>query len=379
MKVYRIVDWEKNYECNRTREVKEVRWIPVPVKQDGYGYCVLTATNGAARLGAWLAILQTAAKSQVRGTLLRDGRHAHTAESIALKARISAKDVEDAINVCLGHDVGWIEVIDIEGDTPKEEEQPATFSQEGATRSRKCALHNSTLHNKTVQDMVGGVGDATVPQPDKHSTAQSVADDRPGRRSPPAMADADWVGKNSEEYRAQGVDVEREHVKATQWCKANGKPLTVRRFVNWLNRSIDSADYRRARSSERASAASRAATSDEPDWAKLYRSTYKARQGVDVALFESAVKSAHKNLNTERARALLAKCISRLEHNKARDSFYCPTPGELAREVGEQIKRDKMLADYERTKAQQGTHPPASLCGEVAGFSEANKEVDRDE
>ena len=260
MKVYRIVDWEKNYECNRTREVKDVRWIPVPVKQDGYGYCVLTAQNGAARLGAWLAILQTAAKSQVRGTLLRDGRHAHTAESIALKARISAKDVEDTINVCLGHDVGWIEYVDIQDDATQPKEQPATLSQEGATRSHKCALHNRTLHNKTIQDMEGGVGDATVPGSPKHSHAQSGADDRPGRRSPPAMADAEWVSKNSEEYRAQGVDVGREHVKATQWCKANGKPLTVRRFVNWLNRSIDSAEYRRTRSSERASAASRAAT-----------------------------------------------------------------------------------------------------------------------
>jgi hypothetical protein len=33
-----------------------------------------------------------------------------------------------------------------------------------------------------------------------------------------------------------GIDVEREAAKMHNWCKANGKQPTPRRFINWLNR-----------------------------------------------------------------------------------------------------------------------------------------------
>jgi hypothetical protein len=117
MKAYRIVEWDTLYENNRTREMKIMAWVPVPIKHDGYGYGLLTVTNGAARLGAWLAILQTAAKSHPRGTLLRDGRHPHTAESIAVKTRLEPSIIKETIEACLHPDIGWIEVVDIQGDT----------------------------------------------------------------------------------------------------------------------------------------------------------------------------------------------------------------------------------------------------------------------
>jgi len=51
-RLYRIVDWENLYENNRTRNMKNMLWVPVPVKHDGYGYCQLVQELGAAGLGA---------------------------------------------------------------------------------------------------------------------------------------------------------------------------------------------------------------------------------------------------------------------------------------------------------------------------------------
>ncbi len=33
--VYSVVDWSKNYENNRTRELKRMTWLPLPNSFDG--------------------------------------------------------------------------------------------------------------------------------------------------------------------------------------------------------------------------------------------------------------------------------------------------------------------------------------------------------
>jgi hypothetical protein len=115
-KAYRIVDWQSHYENNRTRDMKIMAWVPVPVKHDGYGYCRLVAELGAAGLGAWLAILQTAAKSHPRGTLLRDTFTPHTATSISITTRIDAKIIQKTLDLCCSPDIKWIEVVELQGD-----------------------------------------------------------------------------------------------------------------------------------------------------------------------------------------------------------------------------------------------------------------------
>jgi hypothetical protein len=146
MKTYRITDWDDLYENNRTRGMKTMQWVPVPVKHDGYGYGLLTVSNGAARLGAWIAILQTAAKSHPRGTLLRDGRHAHTAESIAVKTRLAPEIIQETIELCLRPDIGWLEVVEIQGDKilpaenahpPAENAHPPARKGREGNRNRK--------------------------------------------------------------------------------------------------------------------------------------------------------------------------------------------------------------------------------------------------
>lgn len=151
---YRIVDWEHHYENNRTRDMKMMAWVPVPVKHDGYGYCKLVSELGAAGLGSWLAILQTAAKSHPRGTLLRDRKTPHTAESIAVTTRLKPDIIDKTLKLCCSTDIKWIEVVDIQGDKIQTAEiphlpaeiphEPARNGMEEKGNERKGNTHPQT-------------------------------------------------------------------------------------------------------------------------------------------------------------------------------------------------------------------------------------------
>ncbi len=114
MKVYRIKDWDIHYENNRTKEMKEMRWVPIPNSHDGDGYCqMVDGPRGGAVLGAWLACVQTASTCRPRGTLLRKGFQAHTPASLAAKTRLPKADFEEMLKRAVLPSVQWIEVIEI--------------------------------------------------------------------------------------------------------------------------------------------------------------------------------------------------------------------------------------------------------------------------
>jgi hypothetical protein len=115
VKEYRIRDWDKHFENNRTRELKRLEWVPVPNKHDGDGFTdLLDHENGMAHYGAWHLILQVASKCDPRGTLLRDGaggvKTPHTPQSLARITRGSAAVFEQAIERLIT--IGWIESYD---------------------------------------------------------------------------------------------------------------------------------------------------------------------------------------------------------------------------------------------------------------------------
>ncbi len=104
----RISNWSTHFENNRTRELKKMDWVPVPTKQDGDGYTELVShKNGAAHLGAWMAMVQVAAKCETRGTLMRDGRKPHDTTSLARISRLPAAVFAEAIPRLLA--IGWLE------------------------------------------------------------------------------------------------------------------------------------------------------------------------------------------------------------------------------------------------------------------------------
>lgn len=105
---YSIRDWSKHFENNRTRELKELRFVILPNKHDGDGYTeLLDHPNGAAHYGAWVAIVQVASKCEMRGTLSRDGARPHDACSLSRLTRIPASVFEEALPRLVS--IGWVE------------------------------------------------------------------------------------------------------------------------------------------------------------------------------------------------------------------------------------------------------------------------------
>jgi hypothetical protein len=105
---FRIKNWDKYFENNRSREMKRLEWVPVPNKMDGSGYAELVDhPNGAAHLGAWLAIIEIASRNETRGTLVRDGK-IQTPQALARISRLPAALFEEVFDR-LVNEIGWIE------------------------------------------------------------------------------------------------------------------------------------------------------------------------------------------------------------------------------------------------------------------------------
>lgn len=104
---FQITDWDKHYENNRTRDLKQMTWVPMPVKHDGDGYTeLLDHPNGAAHFGAWCALVQVAARCGTRGTLLRGGGMAHDPVSLARVTRIPVSVWKEALPRLVS--IGWV-------------------------------------------------------------------------------------------------------------------------------------------------------------------------------------------------------------------------------------------------------------------------------
>lgn len=120
---YRIKDWNVHFENNRTRELKHLEWVPIPTKHDSDGFTQLMShPNGTAHYGAWVLIVEVAAKCKVRGTLSRHGAGMSQGAAVGVKAY----DSESLSRVCRGSaevfaevlprllEIGWLETVNLE-------------------------------------------------------------------------------------------------------------------------------------------------------------------------------------------------------------------------------------------------------------------------
>jgi len=140
-KMYRIKDWYKLFENNRTRELKRMDWVPVPNRMDGAGYTALVDhPNGAAHLGAWLAMLEISSRQTPRGTFPQEGAGfpQEGAGFPQVLARISRLPVQLFMEVIPRlEQIGWIErVTEIPQDGAGIPQEGAGIPQEGAVPSR---------------------------------------------------------------------------------------------------------------------------------------------------------------------------------------------------------------------------------------------------
>jgi hypothetical protein len=162
--LYRVADWDRHFEKNRTRELKSMTWLSLPTKMDGDGYTQLVEhPNGAAHYGAWIAIVLIASKCDPRGTLVRSSAAPHCSRSLARISRLDPAVFDEALPRLV--DIGWLTAEDVT------ETELATISQEGAAKSHTSAPTGPEITGPeiTEQDITKPGENRTAPRRDSGS------------------------------------------------------------------------------------------------------------------------------------------------------------------------------------------------------------------
>lgn len=109
MNTYSITNWNNLYENSRSRQIKDIDWVPVPNRHDGEGFALVMMGKDAAEIyAAWHLILQVASRCHPRGTLVRDDGTALTPRSLAVKTRGKEAWFEKAFAFLSDPEIGWL-------------------------------------------------------------------------------------------------------------------------------------------------------------------------------------------------------------------------------------------------------------------------------
>jgi uncharacterized phage protein (TIGR02220 family) len=181
MIAYKITNWAKYYENNRTRELKKMAWVPMPNKFDGDGYTYLVDhVNGAAHFGAWCALVEVASRCDVRGTLLRNGGLPHDSESLSRITRLPVKLWNDVLPRLIS--IGWIEkyIIPQEGaGLPQEDAttpHPSANERNGTERNGKNGKNNTLSGGKMPPDGEAAAFIQKQEQEEKRTPVKEIVD-----------------------------------------------------------------------------------------------------------------------------------------------------------------------------------------------------------
>lgn len=115
MTLFRIIDWQKHFENNKSREREACTWVKMPNKQDGMGLQrILAEPDGAALFGIWCLILQKCSRQRSPrfGWLTDDGNeHGEPWDltDLAFQWRQDQAILLRAIDVFCSPRIGWMQ------------------------------------------------------------------------------------------------------------------------------------------------------------------------------------------------------------------------------------------------------------------------------
>jgi hypothetical protein len=121
MKAYHIKDWNVWYESSETRKLKTLTYYGKPNKLVGEGIGhTLAQDDNVALLGTWalLEAFASTSERELRGWLIRNGTPQTAARMAALiGGRVPAATFQRALDHFASPEVGWLEYLDMPGQT----------------------------------------------------------------------------------------------------------------------------------------------------------------------------------------------------------------------------------------------------------------------
>jgi len=224
--VYSVVDWAVNFENCRTREVKTMTWVSLPVtlSPDCVGF-LMARPNGLRNYGLYVWLVQIAANMPKRG-VLEDARGPLTAKRIAMMIRATEAEVQEGLTVLSDPEIGLL--------------------------SRHC----TTLHDVAQIPCMSVLSVLSVPEGTKNEQTPAP---QPGFKYPPGHVDQEftafWNAYPANRQRARTTvrkfwidnDLTRHAPKimaalakdkaSGEWTKDGGK--FVGNLAEWLDRDWD--------------------------------------------------------------------------------------------------------------------------------------------
>lgn len=115
--VYSIRDWERHFEVAQSRKVEgPLSWVALPCKHDGKGFRrIMLREDGAEIYGAWVLIVQVAAKCPKRG-VLADADGPLTVSDLAIKTGCRPEAFDKALKVLTSREIGWMSARELVAD-----------------------------------------------------------------------------------------------------------------------------------------------------------------------------------------------------------------------------------------------------------------------
>lgn len=150
--IYEIVNWDKLYENNRSRQIDNLNWISQPNKHDSLGFRMLMRKpNGLALYGAWCLIVQVASKCQPRGILAKDGNPV-TPEVLSILTGAPVDMFRECLAVAF-RETKWIQIL------ASERQVGVTWVSDACdARARVLSLPSSSSSLPSSSFLEGGMG-----------------------------------------------------------------------------------------------------------------------------------------------------------------------------------------------------------------------------
>lgn len=114
--VYKIRDWDKFFENNKSRIIDQCSFVCMPNKQDGMGLTrIISLKNGASIYGVWCLIVGACSRQRKprQGYLTDDGTVEGLpwdAKDLANRWRQPVELIEEALRVLSSDRIGWLEL-----------------------------------------------------------------------------------------------------------------------------------------------------------------------------------------------------------------------------------------------------------------------------
>ncbi len=149
-RLLRVKNWDQRFENNRSREMKNTSWVPVPNDLGADSYVELvTHEQGAAHLGVWHALLMVASKAKPRsGLLVKENGRPHTAESLAAVTRLPVPFVYAAVPRLL--EIGLLEPVE-DGQPEFDNLLPHLTAEISQAPAEKAQQHAATPQEGVVE------------------------------------------------------------------------------------------------------------------------------------------------------------------------------------------------------------------------------------